>query len=78
VINGNDFTKRISDSFSNPQLDAFLIRNRVDELYLVGLDASYCVHKTALGALNRGYKVTVVDDAVLSRKAQRCPETIRN
>jgi len=31
-------------------------------------DAAYCVHKTALGALNRGYKVTVVDDALMTRK----------
>lgn len=69
VINKNDFEKRISDSFSNPQLEAFLIRNRVNELYLTGLDAAYCVHKTALGALNRGYKVTVVDDAIMSRKS---------
>ena len=68
VINRNEFTKKISDSFSNPQLEDFLIKNRVDELYLVGLDAAYCVHKTALGASNRGYKVTVVDDAILSRK----------
>jgi nicotinamidase/pyrazinamidase len=68
VINRNDFTKKISDAFSNPQLEAFLIKNRVDGLYLVGLDAAYCVHKTALGALNRGYKVTVVDDAIMSQK----------
>lgn len=68
VINRNEFTKKISDSFSNPKLEGFLIRNHVDELYLVGLDAAYCVHKTALGALNRGYRVTVVDDAILSQK----------
>jgi len=69
VVNQNDFTKRISDAFSNPQLEEFLINNQVDELYLVGLDAAYCVYYTALGALNRGYKVKVVKDAVMSRKS---------
>jgi nicotinamidase/pyrazinamidase len=68
VVNGNDFTKKISDSFSNPQLGAFLINNRVNELYLVGLDAAYCVYNTAMGALNRGYTVTVVDDAIMTQK----------
>ena len=69
VVNNNDFTKKISDAFSNPQLEAFLINNHVDELYLVGLDAAYCVYYTALGALNRGYKVTVIEDALMTRKS---------
>jgi nicotinamidase/pyrazinamidase len=68
VVNKNDFTKKISDSFSNPQLSEFLIKNRVDELYLVGLDAAYCVYNTAMGAKNRGYTVTVVDDAIMTQK----------
>ncbi len=68
VINNNDFTKKISDAFSNPGLDEFLIRNRVNELYLVGLDGAYCVYSTGLGARNRGYKVFAVTDAILSRK----------
>jgi len=68
VINRNDFTKKISDAFSNQRLEEFLIQNQVDEVYLTGLDAAYCVYYTALGALNRGYKVSVVKDAVLTRK----------
>lgn len=68
VINTNDFTKKISDAFSNPRLGEFLIAHRVNELYLVGLDGAYCVHKTALGALNRGYEVTVVTDAIMAQK----------
>ncbi len=68
MINQNDFTKRISDAFSNPQLEEYLVNNQVDELYLTGLDAAYCVYYTALGALNRGYKVTVVKDAIMTRK----------
>ena len=68
MINKNDFTKKISDAFSNPLLEQFLIKNQVNELFLVGLDAAYCVHKTAVGGLNRGYKVSVVKDAVMTRK----------
>lgn len=68
MINQNDFTKKISDAFSNPRLEEFLIRNQIDELYLTGLDAAYCVYYTARGALNRGYKVTAIKDAVMTRK----------
>lgn len=68
IVNQNDFIKKISDAFSNPQLENFLITNQVDEIYLVGLDAAYCVYYTALGASNRGYRVTVVRDAVMTRK----------
>lgn len=68
VINQNDFTKQISDGFSNPKLGEFLAANHVDELYLVGLDGAYCVYNTAMGGRNRGYKVTVVKDAIMSQK----------
>jgi nicotinamidase/pyrazinamidase len=68
VINSNDFEKNRTDAFSSRQFEQFLIDNHVNELYLVGVDAAYCVYYTALGALNRGHKVTVVKDAVLSRK----------
>lgn len=33
----------------------------------MGLDAAYCVHNTARGALNRGYKVKIVKDAIITR-----------
>ena len=67
VINANDFEKNRTDAFSNRQFEQLLIERQVDELYLVGVDAAFCVYYTALGALNRGYKVTVVTDAVRSR-----------
>jgi nicotinamidase/pyrazinamidase len=67
VINNNDFEKNRTDAFSNRQFDQLLRDRQVNHLYLVGVDAAFCVYYTALGALNRGYKVTVVTDAVRSR-----------
>ncbi len=67
VINGNDFEKNRTDAFSNRQFEQLLLDQQVDQLFLVGVDAAFCVYYTALGALNRGYKVTVVTDAVMSR-----------
>lgn len=66
VVNNNDFTKNRTDAFSNRQLEQFLINHQVDEIFLVGLDAAFCVYYTALGALKRGYLVTVVTDGVMT------------
>ena len=69
VINSNDFEKNRTDAFSSRLFEQLLIDRHVDELYLVGVDAAYCVYSTALGALQRGYRVNVISDAVRSRKA---------
>lgn len=66
VVNGNDFAKDRTDAFSNQQLEQLLIDRQVEQIFLVGLDAAFCVYYTALGALNRGYRVTVVTDAVVT------------
>lgn len=68
VANDNDFCKNRTDAFANKRLEQFLIDRQVDEVCLVGVDAAFCVYYTARGALNRGYRVTVVKDAVLSRR----------
>ncbi|MBP7737769.1 MAG: cysteine hydrolase [Spirochaetes bacterium] len=70
----NEFIKHRGDSFSNPGLDAFLRKNSVNELVIVGLDAEYCVHNTARGALNRGYKVNIVRDAILLSNKEKWNE----
>lgn len=68
VVNNHQYIKRKSDSFSSSELERFLVSNQVDEIYLAGLDAAICVYNTAKGALNRGYKVTVIQDAIMSIK----------
>jgi len=58
------FTKSRGDAFSNPSLDAWLRENQVNHVVVTGIDAFYCVDDTIHGALNRGYKVTAVMDAI--------------
>ncbi|ASY64696.1 Isochorismatase [Sinorhizobium sojae CCBAU 05684] len=62
-----DVLKTRSDSFSSPELEGYLAEKQIGTLLLTGLDGSYCVQATANGALNRGYRVEIVEDAVLSR-----------
>jgi nicotinamidase-related amidase len=66
-LGGPVFEKHRTDAFASSPLEAWLDARDVDELILAGVDAAYCVTMTARGALQRGYRVTVVEDAVASR-----------
>jgi nicotinamidase/pyrazinamidase len=65
IVSDHVFTKPKGDAFSNPVFEAFLIEHQIDELYLSGLDAEFCVYHTAKGAVNRGYRVNILTDAIL-------------
>lgn len=56
--------KHQSDAFSNPDLDATLRGHGVWRLVVVGVFADQCVLATVQSAVNRGYHVTVVEEAV--------------
>jgi nicotinamidase-related amidase len=66
VVSDHIFPKSKMDAFSNADFDRFLINNQVNFLYITGLDAAYCVKRTSLAALNRGYEVKLVEDAIIS------------
>jgi nicotinamidase-related amidase len=60
----NIFTKAYNDAFWNPALSKLLIENQVNEIYISGIAADACVKSTALGAINRGYKVNAVKEGI--------------
>lgn len=68
--NGEDgysgFTMRdpISGEEKPTELDEILTSNNVDQVVIVGLTTDYCVKATVLDAVDHGYKVTVLGDAV--------------
>lgn len=70
IVSLNQFTKRKSDAFSNYELDHFLRTLEINRLLITGLDIAYCANKTSLAALNRGYEVVVVEDAVISESSE--------
>ena len=48
----------------NINLAEYLKENEVDELYITGLTAEYCVKSTVLDAVKQGLKTFVIKDAV--------------
>ncbi len=67
VVSRTRFTKTSSDAFTSLDLVRFLERKGIRDVTLVGLDAAHCVHDTAVGALQHGYRVHAVPDAVITR-----------
>ncbi len=65
------FSKKVGDAFSNPQLADFLAKHESQHLVILGLFTEGCVSATAKSALSRGYKVTVLQDAVASANNRR-------
>ncbi|WP_299424504.1 isochorismatase family cysteine hydrolase [uncultured Shimia sp.] len=62
----HELVKRVQDGFETGALDELLAELNVGALRIVGLDYNYCVAKTALAAVRRGYDVTVVEPGVLA------------
>ena len=77
IVSSNIFPKLKSDAFSNQKLEEYLTANQINELYLTGLDAAGCVHNTALGALNRGYAVNIIQDAIVLRQVEKWEEILK-
>lgn len=55
--------KTTCDTFASTALGEELSRLGVRRLVIAGLQSDYCIRETTLGALERGYAVTLVSDA---------------
>jgi nicotinamidase-related amidase len=53
-------------AFFQSDLDAFLTEKRIETLVLTGAETDVCVLATALAAVDRGFRVVVVEDAIFS------------
>ena len=77
IINDNIFNNAPrGDAFSSRELEAFLIANKIDTLYIVGGDGRGCAFNTALGGANRNYTVNVIADAISIMDSADLGETL--
>lgn len=75
---GHVITKRKNDPFINTELDQILTEEGIGKLVLVGLDAGECVNSAFLAARNRGYALTVVENAVIAEDETSTTEALEN
>lgn len=66
VRSTNITDKTVPTAFVMTKLNDFLTDNNIHELYVVGLDAAYCVLSTSQSAINLKYKVTIIKDAIIT------------
>ena len=62
------FRKTRFSGFYETDLEAWLFKNSVREIGLMGYSADACVRFTAVDAYNRGFAVTILEDCVLSER----------
>jgi len=56
--------KRCKDPFEEPRIERLLSEVQASEFIVIGAPLEYAVKAAALGLLQRGKKVTIIDDAV--------------
>lgn len=76
IVSITHFAKRKSDAFSSYEFETYLQTLKINRLIITGLDIAYCVGKTSYAAMNRGYKVYIVEDAVISENTEIKDEKI--
>ena len=70
--------KTTNGAFASSGIDSLLRALRCDQLYLVGVSTNMCVDTTAREAADRGYQVTIVEDACGTTHADLHAAAIRN
>jgi nicotinamidase/pyrazinamidase len=64
------FQKQSYDVFDNPNTAPVLAASGVRRLVVYGVATDYCVRSNVLGLCQRGYEVTVVEDAIKGIKQE--------
>jgi nicotinamidase-related amidase len=64
ILSENIFIKHFMDPFSNRQFQTYLNSKNIDKLLISGIDAKYCINKTARSAIQKGYDVSIISDGI--------------
>ena len=71
------FPKFRSDAFSNKDFESYLVEHQIDTLYLTGAESTACVYKTALGGVNRNYRVIALKDSIFCMNEKAFPKILQ-
>lgn len=64
-------TKQESSALTVEELGEFMQENEIGHLYLTGIFLGQCLTNTAIHAMEDGYRVTVIRDAVTAKKTKK-------
>ncbi|MCV2873871.1 cysteine hydrolase [Defluviimonas sp. WL0050] len=68
ALSDHVLSKEVKDAFASGELDRLLAQHDVAHLRIAGLDGEHCVRATCMAALQHGYNVTLLSDAILTAR----------
>lgn len=77
VVSEDVFTKSKSNALTSEEFVAYIEKNRIDEFYVAGADATACVKSTCYNMAKAGYTVHVLSDCITSYDESKIPEMLQ-
>ena len=74
IVSKNCFSKSMPSAFSNIEFKKYLKENKIEELYIVGLDGQFCVKETVKSAIKEKYCVNIINNAILFKNESKREE----
>lgn len=74
VATDNVFEKSKASALTSEAFAEFIGKNRIEEFYITGADATGCVKSTSYNLAKAGYKVHVISDCVTSYNLKKLDE----
>lgn len=74
VVSDNIFVKTKSNALTSGDFARFIEKNRINEFFVAGADATACVKSTCYNMTKAGYKVHVIADCVTSYDLKKMDE----
>ncbi|MBE5853285.1 MAG: cysteine hydrolase [Lachnospiraceae bacterium] len=76
IVSDNIFLKTKANALTSEEFVSFIDRNKINEFYIAGADATACVKSTCYNMKKIGYKVSVFSDCITSYDKKRIDEML--
>ncbi|MFH1120959.1 MAG: isochorismatase family protein [Bacteroidota bacterium] len=77
LVSDHIFTKMSGNAFASEELTGFLKKMNASEIILTGLMAEKCIYDSALGGIERGYKISILPEAVIGSSPAKKEKALR-
>ena len=77
IVSENIFVKTKANALTSEAFAAFIEKNRINEFYIVGADATACVKSTCFNMAKAGYAVHVISDCITSYDVKIIDEMLK-
>lgn len=76
LVSDNIFVKTKANALTSAAFNEFIDKNKINEFYVCGADATACVKSTTYNMTKTGYQVHVISDCVTSYDLKKVDEML--